>query len=108
MMTIDLLQLMITMAVIIRCRQRCDRRPSSTEAPWFDLRFASLVDVDRVDLFSGDTRSCCVTFGVAGRVIAYECQLMDVGDDMPELFTCAADKSALETFVDILWLRAEK
>ena len=106
MMTIDLLQLMITMAVIIRCRQLCDRRPSSTEAPWFDLRFASLVDVDRVDLFSGDTRSCCVLFEDAG--IAYECQLMDVGDDMPELFTCAADKSALETFVDILWLRAEK
>ena len=33
---------------------------------------------------------------------------MDVGDDMPEPFTCAADKSALETFVDILWRRAEK
>ena len=94
------------MAVIIRCRQRCERRPSSTAAPWFDLWFASREEADHI--FDRGERLCCVEFGVAGRAIAYECLMIDVGDEVTEPFTCAADKTALETFVDILWARAQK
>ena len=96
------------MAVSIRCRRRFERRlPSSTEAPYFDIGFASFADAARLGICEKDESACCIELSKDDLDFVYELRIIDDDGCTAEPFLFDADaKNARDSFIDLLWQRA--